>query len=101
MSEFIIPDQIHQIQIEDGVLNLHPAYDTIHRFSRLGFSMLKYWNQESEPPTMCNVPINEEGAQFLVDECGLGTVHRDSITEHENEIYLQFAEINLEDQFNV
>ncbi len=100
MSEYIIPDKIHQIAIEDGVLNLSPAYDVVHQFSKLGFSMLKYFNCDVEPPSMSNIPIDEAGAQFLIDHCGLGVVVRDTITEHENEVYIAWSDIQLENMFD-
>lgn len=99
MGEFVVPDKIHQVGIEDGFLNLSPAYDTIHRWGKIGFSMLKYFNCDVEPPTMSNVPIDEAGAQFLIDKCGLGVVPRPTITEHEHEIYVAWSSAQLEEQF--
>ena len=94
MSEFVQPDKIHQIPMEDGTLDLCVSYDVLHRWERLGFTMLKYWDQPNH--TMCNVPINEAGAQFLIDECGIGVVDRPTMGHHEHEIYLSWSADQLE-----
>ena len=99
MGEFFVPDKIHQIAIEDGVLNLCASYDVIHRWARLGFSMLKYFDCDVVPPVMRNIPINEEGAEFLIEHAGLGVVPRLTMPTHEHEIYQQWAASNLEDEF--
>ena len=100
MGEFVVPDKIHQIAIEDGFLNLSASYDVLHRWSKIGFSMLKYYNCDVQPPVMTNVPIDEAGAQFLIDKCGLGVVDRPTITDHEHEIYLAWSAAQLEGNFD-
>lgn len=100
MSEFIVPDQIHRIGIEGGSLDLHIAYDTLHRWQRLGFSMLKYWNQDIEPATMSNIPLDEAGAAFLIEACNIGVVNRTTICDHEHEIYVGWLSDQLEENFD-
>ena len=88
MSEWIRPDKIHVVAIEGGELNLSPAYDVIHRWQRIGFNILRYWNMENNK--MCNVALDDGGAEFLIQEVGLFAIARSEIFDHEHEIYLQW-----------
>lgn len=97
MSEFVVPDKITRVEIENGVLHLHQAYDTIHRFERIGFHLLKYWNQEEDNPGIFNIAIDAAGADFLHTEANLAIVDRDTITVHEHEIYLSWQSEQLEE----
>ena len=93
----ILPDQIKQVAIEGGELYLSPAYDVLHRWQHLGFTMLKYWNHDTGK--MCNIPVDEAGAEFLQQEIGLLALPRDDIYDHENEIYLEWTASQLDDLF--
>ena len=88
MSDWIRPDKIHLISIEDGELTLSPAYDVIHRWRRIGFNLLRYWDMENGK--MCNIAVDDGGAEFLVQEVGLFAIERSDIFEHEHEIYLKW-----------
>lgn len=93
MSEWIKPDKIHTVPIEDGELHLSPAYDVLHRWQRLGFNILRYWDMNSGK--MCNVALDDGGAEFLIQQVGLFAIDREAgedpgIFEHEHEIYLKW-----------
>lgn len=100
MNEFIVPDKITRIEIENGVLHLHQAYDTIHRFERVGFHILKYWDQDRESPSMLNIAIDATGADFLHTQANLAIVDRNTITAHEHEIYLSWQADQIEEMFD-
>lgn len=88
MSEWIKPDKIHSVAIEDGELHLSPAYDVIHRWHQIGFNILRYWDMENGK--MCNVAVDDGGAEFLMQAIGLFAIDRSDIFEHEHEIYLKW-----------
>lgn len=105
MSEWIKPDKIHTVPIEDGELYLSPAYDVLHRWQKFGFNILRYWDMENGK--MCNVAIDNAGAEFLIQAVGLFAIDReqpphDGIFEHEHEIYLRWrADTLTEADFGV
>lgn len=88
MSEWVKPDLVHSVAIEGGELHLSPAYDVLHRWQRLGFNILRYWDVDNDK--MCNIAVDDGGAEFLVQEIGLFAIDRTDIFEHEHEIYLSW-----------
>lgn len=97
MSDYIHPDKTRVVPIEDGELHLSTAYDVIHRFPFISFHLLKYWNQETSK--MCNIAVDEAGADFLATECETPIVDRPFITVHEHEIYLSWMAGRLDESF--
>lgn len=94
MSEWIKPDKIHTVPIEGGELHLAPSYDVLHRWKNIGFNILRYWDMENGK--MCNVAVDNGGAEFLIETVGLFAIDReappnDGIFEHEHEIYIRWA----------
>lgn len=55
----ILPDRIYEIPIEDGVLRASPEFDIIHRWKKLGFSLMRYWDAENQ--SLHNVAKEEKG----------------------------------------
>lgn len=100
MSEFIVPDKISVVETDGGTLHLHEGYDIIHRWNRIGFHLLKFWNQNTEPPCMQNIAIDAAGADFLHEQARLAIVDRDIITAHEHEIYIRWQSEQLETLFS-
>lgn len=94
IAEFVKPDVIHQVPIQGGVLQLSPAHDFIIHWEANGAWMLKYWNQDIEPPKMCNIPINEAQARFLISACELEVCERHVMREQEHQHYLAWASLN-------
>lgn len=94
MKDWIKPDKIGLVPIEDGELHVSPAYDVIHRWRSLGFNLLRYWDMQNGK--MCNVALDNAGAQFLMDQAGLFEIDREQepnnyIFVHEHELYLKWA----------
>lgn len=95
MSEWIIPDKIHLVPIEGGELALSPAYDVIHRWRRVGFNVLRYWDMDNGK--MCNVALDDAGTDYLVQEVGLFTIPRDKIYDHEHKMYIDWKTETMTD----
>lgn len=101
MSEWIKPDKIHLVPIEGGELHVSAAYDVLHRWQSVGFNILRYWDMENG--RMCNVAVDNGGAEFLMQQCGLFSIDReqppnDGIFEHEHKIYIQWKSDTLTDE---
>lgn len=101
MSEWVKPDKIHLIAIEDGELNVSPAYDVLHRWQSFGFNLLRYWDMNNSK--MCNIAVDNAGAEFLMQAAGLFAIDREQepnagIFEHEHEIYLKWMADTMTEQ---
>lgn len=94
ISEFVIPDNIFEVPIVNGVLHISPSHDFIHHWEANGAWMLKYWNTDVEPPRMNNIPVNEEQANFLIKACGIEVCERVRMGTQEHEHYLAWASVN-------
>lgn len=93
MKDWVLPDKIHTVAIEDGELHLSPSYDVLHRWQSVGFNILRYWDMENS--RLCNIAVDNGGAEFLMQAVGLFAVDReqppnDGIFVHEHEIYLKW-----------
>jgi hypothetical protein len=88
MSNFVIPDQVHLIPIQNGVLRLSPSYDILHHWEENNAWMLKYWNTDVQPPTFCNIPLGQEQADFLIQACGIEVCERKRMGEQEFQHYV-------------
>lgn len=96
-NNFVKQDRIVEVELADGEsIHLTESYDTLHRWEKIGFSMLKYYNCDVDPPVMVNMPLVEENADILAG-LGIGVVDRPNISKHEWEIYLDFGADNLDD----
>lgn len=95
--ERIVPDILNEVGYEGGKFLFSEAYDVIHRFRFLGFSLLKYINGDTQ--TVSNVPLNDDQAGFLIEQVGLYAVERRTITQHEQEIYEFYQDSMLDDLF--
>lgn len=78
------PDRLYQIEIEDMELTISPEYDIMHKFKKLGFSILRYWEEESG---MSDVLFAQELADKVIKFAGLHVIKRDYITNHEIELW--------------
>ena len=93
----ILPDTIHRIAIQDGELYLSPAYDVAHRWAQLGFNILRYWDSDNK--NLCNIAMDDGGAEFLIDSCGLHTISRTDMYEHEHAIYIDWSASTMDDSW--
>lgn len=97
MSEFIREDKVYSVPIVNGELLISPSHDFLHHWHRNGAWMLKYYNTEAEPPRMCNIPVSEVQARYLIDNCGLEVCQREFIGTQEHEHYLAWQATQLDD----
>lgn len=96
MSEFVRPDVIYRVPIIDGELMLSPSHDFVHHFKRNGAYILKYIDMESDPPCPKNIPVSEEHAFALRDNCQLEILEREYMGAQEFEHYMQFMDSQLD-----
>ena len=82
------PDIVMNVSIEHGTLRLSRAYDLVHRFAWLNFHILKYFKEDNTG--VANITVSPEGAQFLLDACGLYLLDRSEIGQHEYDLYLEY-----------
>lgn len=61
--------------------------------------MLKYFNMEVSPPRLCNVPMSEEAAYFLMQQCEVECIFREAMgaQEHDQWVEWQAGEISEAD----
>lgn len=96
---YVKPDKVYKVPVTDGELKICPTIDFIHFFPPLGAYILKYFNMESEPPRLCNVPMDEKAAYFLMQQCEVECVFRESMGEEEHDQWVnwQTTELNEAD----
>ncbi len=71
MNEFVRPDKMTTIPITGGEMNISPAHDFIHYWPRIGAYILKYVDTGEDGQRQCNVPLQKEQAEWLIEECGM------------------------------
>lgn len=96
MSEFIVPDVIYKVPINGGELFISPSCDFLHHFPNDAW-MLKYWNTDEQPPSLHNVFMHEDSAQFLQNKCKVEVLERKRMGQEEHEQYLGWAATQLAD----
>lgn len=96
-NDFLHPEQCFEVIINGKKTKLHEGYDVIHRFEKLGFNLLKYYDQDER--TMLNIVIEDVPAVALHSRCGIEVLQRRGITPHEYDIYQEWVAMKLDDIF--
>lgn len=102
MSEYVRKDVIYRVPIQNGEMYISPSHDFLHRFERISAWILKYVATDAENnQKVCNVPLTDFQASWLVENCGLEVVNRTFIgaEEHEHWLASQDSASSLEEQF--
>ena len=99
MADYVQPDRMYRIPIIDGELHVSPSYDILHRFEPLGAWVLKYWNVDHDPPQFSNVPMSNEAALFLIEECGIQVCYRTFIGTEEHKHLLDWQTGQIDDSW--
>lgn len=85
MSERILPDVNHRIQLTGGEdLLMNGAFDSIMYYEPLDAWWVRYWDSDDKDMKM--VVIKPENAQVLLDETDLPYTHRETIFESEHKL---------------
>ena len=98
MNEFVKDDKVYRVPIQDGELQMSPAHDFLHYFAPIGAWILKYLNAENNPPTMHTLYLNNEQAEFLIENCELEVLHRKHIRYTEYQGWIEWLAGNLNEE---
>lgn len=94
---YISPDRLYSVPVDNGILHISPSMDFLHFFPPLGAYMLKYYDVDHVPPRMCNVMMNEDSARFLMENCKVEVIFRESMGVQEHEQLLTWQASQLSD----
>lgn len=87
---YVKPDKVYNIPIIGGELQICPSIDFLHFFPPLGAFLLKYFNMDIVPPKLCNVPMNEQAAYFLMQQCEVECIFREHMGEEEHDQWVNW-----------
>lgn len=82
MSERVVKDQLHPINLGDTRILVSPAHDSLHYFEPLDASWIRYMNEHGQQQM---VVINERGANMIIEHTDLPCVWRETITQREHD----------------
>ena len=94
---YVKPDVMYRVPIQDGELQVSPSHDFLHRFEAIGAWLFKYHNVDIDPPAICNIPLTDEAAEFLIKSCGVEVCNRTFIGETEHEHWLDWKANEIQD----
>lgn len=97
-SNRVVKETLFEVGVLDGTIHVANGHDFVHRFGWLDAYILKYMNQNVQPPTLCNVPMSKEAAEWLVANCGLEMLDRHFITDMEHQHWLDWASKTVTDE---
>lgn len=98
MSEFIRPPRVYTVPSQAGELQISLEHDILHHWEKVGAWMLKYIEATEEGISLKNIVLAEEGARWLIDNCGVVVCERDWISTQEHEHWLEFQTMTLTDE---
>lgn len=99
MGRMIVPDRLFRVPIEGGELCLSPSYDFLNYFPFVGAYILKYFNQEAQPPALCDVMLSERSAKWLMDTCGIECLERKTMSVSEHDRWIEWSSMQLEAEY--
>ncbi len=78
------------------VLHVNGSFDTMHRWTSLGFNILRYVNEEGD---MIHIGLSDAHAGMIATQAFVPVCERTSFFEKEYKVYLNFMTERLEEEF--
>lgn len=78
------------------VLNINGCFDTMHRWSGLGFNILRYLTEDGNT---VNIGLNDDHAGKIASQAFVPVCERTSFFEREYSLYLSFMTERVEEEF--